>query len=119
MRIPPLGSTWSGVYLDDLLVTQKIKRHHLARDKDQAPNASGGGRTSVVYPDTKIVEDICKGYEFAGFPRAVKKSFRDQLEFRAWGAEVDGRKGSGGCASSYAARGVASCWAYSGGQWGD
>ena len=46
-----------------------------------------------MYHDTKIVEDICKGYELAGFPRAMKKSFRDQLEFRAWGAEVDGHKG--------------------------
>ena len=69
----------------------------------------------MVYADTKIVEDICKGYEFAGFPRAVNKSFHDQLEFRAWGAEVDGRAGQV-AAPLAMRREVAYYCAYSGGR---
>ena len=81
------------MYLDDLLVAQKVKRKHLLKDEGQALNAGGSGKTSVEYPDTKLVDEICQGYEDAGFPRAMKKSFREQLEFRAWGAEVKGDKG--------------------------
>jgi hypothetical protein len=92
---PPQSKTWVGVYLDDLLVTQKVRRADLvARARRPKPETGvSAGRTKVEYPDSGLVSRICDGYDAAGIPRALKKSFRDELQFRAWGAEIDGDVG--------------------------
>ena len=33
------------------------------------------GETKVKYPDSELVSRICGGYEVAGIPRAIKKTF--------------------------------------------
>ena len=52
------------------------------------------GTTSSEYPDSSILGRISGAYAKANLPRALPKSFRNELRFRAWGAEVDGDKGT-------------------------
>ncbi|CAE8607328.1 unnamed protein product, partial [Polarella glacialis] len=70
-----------GVYIDDFLVALQVER----------ADAHSHGE------DHELLAKAEKAYEDAGFPRAVAKYFRAQVDFKAWGAEVrDGLGTSGG-----------------------
>ena len=81
-----------GVYLDDLLVTQRVKRGDLVEGarRPTLEIDEHCGAIAEEYPDSKVLDEICNAYRLAGLPRALHKSFRNELKFRAWGAEIDG-----------------------------
>ena len=74
----PKTKCWQGVYLDDYLCVQQIKR----------------GSEHLPATDTLRVNAVRKAYQTVGLTRAEKKSFDRLLEFRAWGGDVHGGKGT-------------------------
>ena len=91
-RAPPRSSRWEGVYLDDLLVTQ------VCRTPDGSPVNSEfiPPPPSEDDPDMIAVKRAHEAYQQAGLQRAEHKGFKGKSEFRAWGAEVHGIKGTVG-----------------------
>ena len=91
-RAPPRSRRWEGVYLDDLLVTQ------VCRTPDGAPVGPDFCPPAPRDddPDIQAVKKAHEAYHFAGLQRAEHKSFRGASDFKAWGAEVLGTKGSVG-----------------------
>ncbi|CAE7927238.1 unnamed protein product, partial [Symbiodinium necroappetens] len=91
-RHVPVGDRWEGVYLDDLLITQKVSMpYNIPLDGTFIPPVAQAGDDDMVQ-----VARAEQAYEQAKLQRAVHKAFRAETSFRAWGAEVDGIKGSVG-----------------------
>ena len=84
---PPRSSTWAGVYLDDLLSAQKVKRKHLLAGKGgQALKSEAPSRqTSATYRDSSLLSEIRAGYEHFGFPRALHKESNVSGVQTLWG----------------------------------
>ena len=72
----PDGRLHVGVYLDDLLLVHRALFAQVARGS---------------VPSAKEIERVEQGYAKAGLQRSPGKGFRNQIEFKAWGAEVRGR----------------------------
>lgn len=88
----PDGPLWEGIYLDDLLVTYKqTVPYPVPLDGSFEPPAP-----QVDDPDMRRVAAAEKAYQDAGLQRALRKSFRAETSFKAWGAEVDGVVGAVG-----------------------
>ncbi|CAE7910725.1 unnamed protein product, partial [Symbiodinium necroappetens] len=78
-----------GVYLDDLLITAKVRLSSpVPLDDSFQPLEPREDDEDVV--KVKLAEEA---YDEAGLQRAVHKEFRMLTTFRAWGAHVDGVKG--------------------------
>ncbi len=79
-----------GIYLDDLLVTF---RHRLDRpiplDGTFVPPKPTGSDLDVEH-----VSRAEEAYARAGLSRAEHKAFRQQVQFKAWGASIDGVRGT-------------------------
>ena len=73
----PRGPLWMGVYLDDLRSVEKVPR---------------AGAPSVRLTE-KFVPRAHSAYRESGFSRVPTKGSKGELQFRAWGAEVDGDRG--------------------------
>ena len=84
---PPRGSIWEGIYLDDLLVTQRCEHSSVVTSDFVPPSPDPGDE------DMRRIEKARAAYEEAGLRRAVHKAFTGLTSFKAWGAEVDGIKG--------------------------
>ncbi|CAE7383354.1 unnamed protein product, partial [Symbiodinium microadriaticum] len=88
-RRVPVGDRWEGVYLDDLLITQKVTMpYDIPLDGTFVPPAAQADDDDMVQ-----VARAEQAYVKAKLQRAVHKAFRAETSFRAWGAEVDGIKG--------------------------
>jgi len=88
----PTGSTWEGVYIDDLLITQRCRVPFVVPlDGSFVPPTP-----DPQDPDACQVRAAEEAYEEANLERAVHKEFRFATEFKAWGAEVDGILGKVG-----------------------
>ena len=88
-RHVPVGDRWEGVYLDDLLITQKVTMpYDIPLDGTFVPPAAQADDDDMVQ-----VARAEQAYVKAKLQRAVHKAFRAETSFRAWGAEVDGIKG--------------------------
>ena len=88
----PVGDRWEGVYLDDLLIAQKVSMpYNIPLDGSFTPPAA-----QVDDEDMVQVARAERAYEEANLQRAVHKAFRAESSFRAWGAEVEGIKGTVG-----------------------
>ena len=75
----PNGPQYVGVYLDDLLLVHKSLTAQLARG---------------VMPNGSAINRIESSYAVVGLDRSPGKGFRNQTDFKAWGAEVSGRVGT-------------------------
>ena len=86
----PEEDLWEGIYLDDLLITF---RHRIDRpiplDGTFVPPEPAGSD-----PDVKHVRQAEEAYVQAGLSRAEHKAFRQQVLFKAWGASIDGVRGT-------------------------
>ncbi|CAE7941547.1 unnamed protein product, partial [Symbiodinium necroappetens] len=82
----PLTDIWEGVYLDDLLVAKRCTYHsEVPLDGNFAP--------PPAQEDDEDMQRVAKAesaYQSAGLKRATHKAFRAEVQFKAWGAEVDG-----------------------------
>ena len=88
----PKSDLWEGVYLDDLLITLRMKiQGAVPLDGTFVPPPPQEGD-----PDVQQVRNAEEAYDKAGLQRAIHKSFRMLCQFRAWGAEVDGVTGKVG-----------------------
>ncbi|CAE7669804.1 osm1 [Symbiodinium sp. CCMP2592] len=88
----PGGDLWEGVYLDDLLVTQKCTMpYEIPVDGTFIPPEA-----QVTDADMQQMQKAELAYLEAGLERAVHKAFRAQTLFKAWGAQVDGIRGTVG-----------------------
>ncbi len=88
----PRGPLLEGAYLDDLLVVHRKKMDSpVPLDGSFMPPMPRGD-------DLDVVATTCaeRAYESAKLERALHKSFRCETEFKAWGASVDGVKGTVG-----------------------
>ena len=88
-RHTPTDPTWQGIYIDDLLITQRL-------DVGIPVPLDGSFEPPPVQdtdPDAVFVAKAEQAYDEAGFQRAVHKMFRHETQFRAWGAEIDGVQG--------------------------
>ncbi|CAE7376397.1 unnamed protein product [Symbiodinium microadriaticum] len=86
----PRGDLWQGVYLDDLLVVQRVT-------VDAAVPLDGTFVPPEAVPEDADMREVSKAegaYDAAGLQRALHKSFRALTKFKAWGAEVDGIQGT-------------------------
>jgi hypothetical protein len=81
-KAAPRDSIWEGCYLDDLLITLRYLR-----------GRRGGPPSS---PDLEQARAAEAAYAEAGLPRALHKSFRGLTSFKAWGAEIEGNRGTAG-----------------------
>ena len=91
-RPTPTDPTWQGIYIDDLLITQRL-------DVGIPVPLDGSFEPPPVQdtdPDAVFVDKAEQAYDEAGFQRAVHKMFRHETQFRAWGAEIDGVLGRAG-----------------------
>lgn len=88
----PDGPTLEGAYLDDLLVIGRVKA---GRDVE-VDGSFEPPEPRPSDPDMRQVRAAELAYEHAGLERALHKSFRAELNFKAWGAEIDGVKGTAG-----------------------
>ncbi|CAE7237586.1 unnamed protein product, partial [Symbiodinium microadriaticum] len=88
----PTDPLWEGIYLDDLLITLKVAMpSEIPLDgsfvppppQDQDPDMVHAKKAEAAYVEAKL-------------PRALQKSFRAQVHFKAWGAAIDGIKGTVG-----------------------
>ena len=85
----PKSEVWEGVYLDDLLITAKVRAGGpVAQDGSFCPREPEAGDEDVMK-----VRAAEAAYLEAGLERAVHKEFRMLTQFRAWGAHVDGVRG--------------------------
>lgn len=75
----PLPATrpWVGVYIDDLLILDLVRKRDLACPGE----------------DARLTELAGKAYLQSGVLEAVGKVFSQGAKFTTWGAEVDGMKG--------------------------
>lgn len=87
----PSGDVWDGVYLDDLLVVSKCMVDFPIDPVSFVPLKPSGEDADMVR--VRRAEDA---YLEAGLLRAEHKSFRAQTDFKAWGAEIKGVKGTAG-----------------------
>ena len=88
----PKSDLWEGVYLDDLLITLRMKvQEAVPLDGTFVPPPP-----QESDPDVQQVRSAEEAYDKAGLQRAIHKSFRMLCQFRAWGAEVDGVTGKVG-----------------------
>ena len=86
----PAGAMWQGVYLDDLLVSQKCQHSGpIPLDGSFIPPLP-----SPLDQDQQSMKAAEEAYAHAGFERAVHKAFRGATQFKAWGAEIDGILGT-------------------------
>ena len=79
-KAAPRDVFWEGCYLDDLLVCLRYFRGR--RGKPAVPT------------DLHQCEAAEAAYERAGLLRSLKKSFRSQHSFKAWGAAIEGHRGT-------------------------
>ena len=88
----PRGPILEGVYLDDLLVVQKCSMTEpIPQDGTFVPPPP-----TASDQDQRRVQQAEQAYAEVGLPRAVHKAFRGQTDFKAWGAEIQGVKGTAG-----------------------
>ena len=88
----PDHDLWQGVYLDDLLVTLKITMPFpVPLDGSFIPPVAEADDEDMV-----VTAKAEMAYDKAGLQRALHKSFRAAVRFKAWGAEVDGIAGKVG-----------------------
>ena len=88
----PVGRLWEGIYLDDLLIAYRHElEYKVALDGSFIPPTP-----SDQDPDVLEVKAAEAAYEEAGFDRALHKAFRCEVEFKAWGAEINGVLGKVG-----------------------
>ena len=88
----PTDPLWEGIYLDDLLITLKVAMpSEIPLDGSFVPPAPQDQDPDMVH--AKKAE---AAYVEAKLPRALQKSFRAQVHFKAWGAAIDGIKGTVG-----------------------
>ena len=88
----PGGDLWEGVYLDDLLVTQRCTvPYEIPLDGSFIPPDA-----QVTDMDMEQVQLAELAYAEARLERATHKAFRAQTFFKAWGAEIDGVRGTVG-----------------------
>ena len=86
----PRGDFWEGACLDDLLVTyKKTLEYDIPLDGSFVPPC-----TEASDPDHLRTLEAELAYQDAGLERAIKRSFRGETEFKAWGAEIDGVLGT-------------------------
>ncbi|CAE7035325.1 unnamed protein product [Symbiodinium sp. CCMP2592] len=91
-KFVPEADLWEGVYLDDLLVTLRVTLDSvIPLDGSFQPPPLQADDPDMVH--TAVAEDA---YEKAGLQRATHKAFRGVTRFKAWGAEVDGIRGTVG-----------------------
>ena len=91
-RHTPTDPTWQGIYIDDLLITQRV-------DVGIPVSLDGSFKPPPVQDtdqDAVFVAKAERAYDEAGFQRALHKRFRHEVHFRAWGAEIDGVLGRAG-----------------------
>lgn len=89
----PQGDLLEGAYLDDLLVLfRKRMDFVIPQDGSFIPPPIQEDDLDAV--QTRAAE---QGYLEAGLRRAEHKSFRGEVNFKAWGASVDGISGKVGC----------------------
>ena len=87
-----VGRLWEGIYLDDLLIAYRHElEYKVALDGSFIPPTP-----SDQDPDVLEVKAAEAAYEEAGFDRALRKAFRCEVEFKAWGAEINGVLGKVG-----------------------
>ena len=77
----PKGRTWEGVYIDDHLVLQKVKKHELGAESLR---------------DNELFAACAQGWMKANLRRAPEKEVRFPLDFTAWGAHVESSRGLAG-----------------------
>ncbi|CAE7463493.1 unnamed protein product [Symbiodinium sp. CCMP2592] len=91
-KFVPEADLWEGVYLDDLLVALRVTLDSvIPLDGSFQPPPLQADDPDMVH--TAVAEDA---YEKAGLQRATHKAFRGVTRFKAWGAEVDGIRGTVG-----------------------
>ena len=91
-KFVPEDDLWEGVYLDDLLVTLRVTLNtEIPLDGSFQPPAWKATDRDIEH--TKVAEDA---YEEAGLQRATHKAFRGTTKFKAWGAKIDGVRGTVG-----------------------
>ncbi|CAE7654091.1 unnamed protein product [Symbiodinium sp. CCMP2592] len=86
----PRGDLWQGVYLDDLLVVQRMT-------VGAAVPLDGTFDPPEASAEDADMQEVSKAegaYDAAGLQRALHKSFRALTKFKAWGAEIDGVQGT-------------------------
>ena len=85
-RSAPQSNIWEGIYLDDLLITQR-------RTCEGNIPLDGSFLPPPAKADDEDMQHVAKAeaaYEAAGLRRAEHKAFRAEVRFKAWGAEIDG-----------------------------
>lgn len=87
----PSGDLWDGVYLDDLLVVSKCMSESPIDPHFFVPPPAAGDDADMVR-----MRSAEEAYFEAGLLRAEHKAFRGQTDFKAWGAEVRGVRGTVG-----------------------
>ena len=88
----PTDPLWEGIYLDDLLITLKVAMpSEIPLDGSFVPPPPQDQDLDMLH--AKKAE---AAYVEAKLPRALQKSFRAQVHFKAWGAAIDGIKGTVG-----------------------
>ena len=80
-RPVPVGDQWSGVYIDDWLLTRVV-------DRFRAAEPSVG---------TERATAVSEAYVNVGLPEEVSKHFNQALNFKSWGVVVRGGSGTVGC----------------------
>ena len=88
-RTAPQSDLWEGIYLDDLLVTLRCQLDH------PVPQ-DGSFKPPLPMPQDEDMRRMAAAeaaYLEARLRRAEHKAFRGEVQFRAWGAEIDGVKG--------------------------
>ena len=85
----PAGDLWQGVYLDDLLIAaRRTLDVPVPLDGSFVPPVAQADDADILL--TKAAENA---YDEAHLERALRKSFRAETQFKAWGGEVDGIRG--------------------------
>ncbi|CAE7727399.1 SMYD3 [Symbiodinium sp. CCMP2592] len=88
----PEQDLWTGAYLDDLLVALRCTvPEPVPLDGTFVPP-----EPQESDEDVRAIRAAIAGYEEAGLQRAVHKEFNQIVDFKAWGAEVKGVKGTVG-----------------------
>ena len=92
-RPVPKSKTWEGVYLDDHVISTRLRRDCLRCFQD-SPVASCP--TAGRHDDERLMQQAVDSYERHGLPINAGKRFRYLQRFEAWGTEVDGHRGTCG-----------------------
>ena len=89
----PQGELLEGAYLDDFLVLYRKRiDFEIPLDGSFTPPPVQDGDLDMA--QTRAAEEA---YGRAGLKRAENKSFRGEVNFKAWGASMDGISGKVGC----------------------